>query len=77
MTNETITDIFIAGLLNESRIKYVPHDGINKEVQEALKTASKNKTGKQGYPEFTAQSKDFILVIEDKADLEKQALYEK
>jgi len=76
MTNETITDIFIAGLLNESRIKYVPHDGINKEVQEALKTASKNKTGKQGYPEFTAQSKDFILVIEDRADLEKQALYE-
>ncbi len=76
MTNEKITDIFIAGLLEESGIKNIPNEGINKEVQEALKTASKNKTGKQGFPEFTAQSKDFILVIEDKADLEKQALYE-
>lgn len=76
MTNEKVTDIFIAGLLDESRINYVPNEGINKEVQEALKTASKSKTGKHGFPEFTAQSNDFILVIEDKADLEKQALYE-
>jgi hypothetical protein len=76
MTNEKITDIFIAGLLDESAINYIPNDGITKEVKEALKTASKNITGKQGFPEFTAQSNDFILVIEDKADLEKQALYE-
>lgn len=76
MTNERVTDIFIANLLKESGIKYIPNDGINKEVKEALKTASKSKTGKQGFPEFTAQSNDFILVIEDKADLEKQALYE-
>lgn len=76
MTNEKITDIFIANLLNESGIKYIPNDGITKEVQEALKTASKNNSGKQGFPEFTAKSEDFILVIEDKGDLEKQALYE-
>ncbi|MEN6552827.1 MAG: N-6 DNA methylase [Methanobacterium sp.] len=76
MTNERVTDLFIAGLLDESGIDYVPNDGINKEVQEALKTASKNQTRKHGFPEFTAQSKDFIIVIEDKADLEKQAVYE-
>lgn len=76
MTNEKITDIFIANLLNESGINYIPNAGITKEVQEALKTASKNQTGKHGFPEFTAKSKDFILVIEDKADLQKQALYE-
>lgn len=76
MTNEKITDLFIAKLLDESKIKYVPNDGITKEVKKALKTASKNKTGKQGFPEFTAQSEEFILVIEDKADLEKHSLFE-
>lgn len=76
MTNEKITDIFIANLLNESRIKYIPNEGITKEVQEALKTASKNNSCNQGFPEFTGISKDFILVIEDKGDLEKQASYE-
>lgn len=76
MTNEKVTDIFIANLLEESGIKYVPNAGINKEVQKALKTASKSRTGKHGFPEFTAQSNDFVLVIEDKADLQKQVLYE-
>jgi type I restriction-modification system DNA methylase subunit len=76
MANEKITDIFIATLLKESGIKYIPNDGINKEVKEALKTASKNQTGKQGFPEFTAQSEEFILVIEDKADLNKHASFE-
>ncbi|PKL68993.1 MAG: SAM-dependent methyltransferase [Methanobacteriales archaeon HGW-Methanobacteriales-1] len=76
MTNEKVTDIFIATLLKESGIKYIPNDGITKEVKEALKTASKNQTGKQGFPEFTAQSEEFILVIEDKADLNKHASFE-
>ena len=38
----------------------------NFPFNEALKTASKKGTGKSGFPEFTAISKDFILVIENK-----------
>lgn len=76
MSKEKITDIFIAELLKKAKINYIPEEGINKEVKEALKTASKRGTGKHGFPEFTAQSKDFILIIEDKIDLEKHALYE-
>ena len=40
-----------------------------KEIAEALKTASKSKTGKDGRPDFCGVVKDFILVIEDKASL--------
>ncbi|OEC84936.1 MULTISPECIES: HsdM family class I SAM-dependent methyltransferase [Methanobacterium] len=76
MTNEKITDLFIAKLLDKSEIEYIPNDGIVKEVKNALKTASKNKLGNHGFPEFTAKSEEFILVIEDKGDLEKQAIYE-
>lgn len=43
-----------------------------KELDEALKTASKRGTGKAGYPEYVAVVNDFVIVIEDKADLDKQ-----
>ncbi len=72
MVNEKKTDIFIASLLKEVNINFVPNEGINKEVDDALKTASKELTENPGYPEFTASSKDFILVIEDKAEISKQ-----
>ncbi|WP_064970641.1 hypothetical protein [Riemerella anatipestifer] len=76
MTNEKKTDIFIAELLKSAEIKYTPNGSDIKEVQDALKTASKKGTGKFGFPEFVAISKDFILVIENKSKLEKQVLYE-
>ncbi len=76
MPNEKKTDIFISKLLESAKIKYTPNSSDIKEVYEALKTASKKGTGKSGFPEFTALSKDFILVIENKAELEKQVLYE-
>ena len=72
MVNEKKTDIFIASLLKEVNINFVPNEGINKEVNDALQTASKELTENPGYPEFTASSKDFILVIEDKAEISKQ-----
>lgn len=43
------------------------------EINEALRTSSKRGTGKKGFPEFVAQVGDFIIVIEDKAEIEKQA----
>lgn len=42
-----------------------------KEIDQALKTASKKGTGKSGFPEYVGIVKDFLLVIEDKADLSK------
>ena len=43
----------------------------------ALKTASKSKTGNAGYPEYCGVVKDFILVIEDKASLDKHEYRDK
>ena len=77
MANEKKTDIFISKLLESAKIKYTPNGSDIKEIQEALKTASKKGTGKSGFPEFVAIcKKDFILVIEDKATLDKQVKYE-
>lgn len=75
MAMEKITDILIAKLLEDAGINYVPQGSGIKEVADALKFASKRETGKPGFPDFTAQVDDFILVIEDKADTDRQAKY--
>lgn len=75
MANEKITDFFIGDLLNASKIDKTPNGSNIKEIQKALKTASKKGTGKAGFPEFVCKSKEFILVIEDKPDTDKQANY--
>lgn len=75
MPNEKKTDLFIAKLLDAAKIKYTPNGSSIADIADALKTASKKKTQKVGFPEFVGQSKDFVLVIEDKAELDKQALY--
>ncbi|PRX20127.1 type I restriction-modification system DNA methylase subunit [Orenia metallireducens] len=76
MVNEKVTDLFIAKLLDNTKINYTPNGSDIKEVKDALKTASKKGTGNVGFPEFVGKSNEFIIVIEDKADLDKQALYE-
>jgi type I restriction enzyme M protein len=68
-------DIFISKLLDSAKIKYSADGSSIKEINDALKTASKKGTGRVGFPEFVGVSKDFIIVIEDKAELEKQANY--
>ncbi|MDH5365695.1 MAG: SAM-dependent methyltransferase [Cyclobacteriaceae bacterium] len=73
--NEKITDFFIGKLLSNAKIDFTPNSSNIKEIQTALKTASKKGTGRAGFPEFTAKSKEFILVVEDKASLENQANY--
>ncbi len=75
MANEKKLDIFISKLLENAKIKYTPNGSDIKEIQEALKTASKKGTGKSGFPEFVGVSKDFIIVIEDKSEIDKQVLY--
>jgi len=75
MANERKTDFFIGKLLDNSLIEYTPNASSITEIQDALKSASKKGTGRVGFPEFVGQSKDFIIVIENKANLDKQALY--
>lgn len=68
---EAVTDIWVSKLLDEAKIPFYPQGSNIKEVNTALKTASKRRTGKVGFPEYTAIVKDFLLVIEDKADISK------
>ncbi len=68
---EVKTDLWVYELLQEAGIKLCPQGCDIKEINDALKTASKSKTGNAGYPEYCGVVKDFILVIEDKASIEK------
>ena len=53
-------------------IPFVKHTTYVKEIDEALSSASKRGTGNAGYPEYVAVVKDFVIIIEDKADTDKQ-----
>lgn len=68
---EVITDLWVARQLDDSQIKYDAQGSNVKEINAALQSASKRGTGNVGYPEYVAVVKDFIIVIEDKADLTK------
>ena len=72
---EVKTDLWVAKLLDESGIIYTPQGSDVKELNEALATASKRGTGRQGYPEYVAVINDFVLVIEDKADVSFHVKY--
>ena len=69
---EVKTDLWVAKQLEEYGIQYDPQGSNVKEINEALKSASKRGTGNAGYPEYVAVIGDFVLVIEDKADTSKQ-----
>ena len=75
MPNERQTDNIILKLLDDADIKYFPNGSNILEIQQALATASKRGTNKAGFPEFTAVVKDFVIVIEDKAETKFQANY--
>lgn len=69
---EVRTDLWVAKQLDDCCIQFDAQGSNIKELDEALKTASKRGTGNAGYPEYTAVIGDFVLVIEDKADINKQ-----
>lgn len=75
MAKEKNIDYFIANLLKDADIPFKANESGIKEIDDALKSASKKLTGNSGYPEFIAKINDFILVIEDKRDTTKQANY--
>lgn len=66
---EAATDLWVYDLLKEADIHLDPQGCNIKEVNEALKTASKAGTGKVGKPEYCGVIGDFLIVIEDKPKL--------
>lgn len=66
--NEKETDFWVNGLLAAAGIKlHTDVSGI-KEIDNALKTASKSGSGKIGKPDFIGVVGGFLLVVEDKKD---------
>ena len=66
---EIKTDLWVYDLLKEAGLNLCPQGSDIVELDKALKTASKAQTGKAGYPEYCGIVKDFVIVIEDKADV--------
>ncbi|WJS87990.1 SAM-dependent methyltransferase [Glaesserella parasuis] len=65
---EIKTDLWVYDLLKDAELDLCPQGSDIAELDKALKTASKAQTGKAGYPEYCGVVKDFVIVIEDKAD---------
>ena len=71
---EAMTDIWVLKLLEEAEIELDPQGSSIKEIDDALKTASKKGTGHVGFPEYVGVVKDFIIIIEDKPKTDKHVL---
>ena len=61
-------DLYIHDLLVEAGIKADTQGSTVAPINDALKIASKHQTGKAGFPEYVAVVRDFVLVMEDKAE---------
>lgn len=61
-------DLYIHDLLVEAGIHADTQGSNIIEINNALKSASKHKTGNVGFPEYCAVVNDFVLVKEDKSD---------
>lgn len=71
-TKEAATDFWVGKQLEENGIADFDLQGSSvKEIDGALKTASKRGTKNIGRPDIVAVIKDFVLIIEDKNDLSR------
>lgn len=61
-------DLYIHDLLVEAGIHADTQGSNIIEINNALKSASKHKTGNVGFPEYCAVVNDFVLVMDDKSD---------
>jgi type I restriction-modification system DNA methylase subunit len=68
---EAKTDLWVYNLLKDANVNLEPQGSSIKEINDALKTASKSGTGNVGFPEYVGIVKDYLLIVEDKADLRK------
>jgi len=64
---EILTDLWVYELLKEANIDLHPQGSNIKDIDNALKSASKSGTGKVGFPEYSGIVKDFVLIIENKS----------
>lgn len=71
---EAVTDLWVHDMLVQADIKLDAQGSTIKELNDALKTASKRGTGKAGYPEYCGIVKDFVILIEDKASLQNHIM---
>lgn len=69
MAKEKRTDLWVYDLLKDVGLSLDPQGSSIKEIDDALKTASKAGTGNVGRPEYVGAVKDYLIVIEDKAVL--------
>lgn len=76
---EVKTDLWVWDLIHDidARDKFSAQGSDIKEINEALGTASKKGTGRVGFPEYVGVIKDYLIVIEDKADLSRHILRDK
>ncbi|EXU60799.1 HsdM family class I SAM-dependent methyltransferase [Mesomycoplasma ovipneumoniae] len=70
---EAMTNLWVYDMLKEAGLKDFTHaEGSNiKEINDALSTASKWETGYHGRPDYVAVVDDFLIVIENKARIDK------
>ena len=66
---EVLTDLWVYEMLKEANIDLHPQGSNIKEINDALASASKAGTGNVGFPEYCGTVKDFVLIIENKADV--------
>lgn len=67
--SEVNTDLWVHDLLSQAEIHLDAQGSTIRELDDALKTASKRGTGGIGYPEYCGIVNDFVIVIEDKANI--------
>lgn len=60
---EVKTDFWVYELLKDADINLTPQGCDIKDIDEALKTASKSKTGNVGYPEYCGVVEDLLLLL--------------
>lgn len=68
--------MWVNDLLKDAGIKLTAQGSDILEIDNALKSASKKGTGNVGFPEYCGVVKDFVIVIEDKASLDKHSKYD-
>lgn len=74
---EVNTDLWVHEMLKEVEIrdKFSAQGSDIREINEALKSASKKGTGNAGFPEYVGVVKDFLILIEDKSSVDKHVRY--
>lgn len=65
------TDFWIGHLLEDASIALDYQSSQIKSIDNALHTGSKKLNGKPGYPEYVGTVNDFLLVIEDKSNIDR------